>query len=109
MLVANVEDYKKGWMVGRFRPAAFRTDGWEFAHHYHDKGFVGEDHAHLCSTELNYIVYGSVRVKGKTLRRGDMFIFTPGEFCGKVEFLEDTDLIVLRNASGNDKEMVPEN
>lgn len=104
MLVANVKDYTKGWMVGEFRPAAYRTDGWEFAHHYHEKGFVGTDHMHRSSTEMNYIVFGVVRVKGKTLGRGDMFIFTPGEWCGKVEFLEDTDLIVLRNKGGNDKE-----
>lgn len=99
MLITNKSEYKAGWMIGDFVPSVLRTDAFEFAHHHYPKGFRGEDHAHIYMTEYNYIVRGSVMVKSRTLGAGDMFIFTHGEYCGEVIYLEDTDLIIIKTPS----------
>lgn len=99
MLVTNIKDFISGWMIGYFVPSVLRTDAFEFAHHSYPKTFVGRNHRHDRATEYNYIVSGRVIVKGKELTRGDMFVFTPGEYCGEVSYLEETDLIIIKSPS----------
>jgi hypothetical protein len=53
------------------------------------------DGTHKVTTELNYIVSGELKVNGKVMGAGDMWIYEPNEISN-VEFLEDSDLIVVR-------------
>ena len=99
MLVTNRGDYKAGWMIGSFTPAVLSTDAFEFAHHTYKAGFIGQNHKHQVATEYNYIVSGKVNVNGTIMASGMMFIFTPGEYCGDVTYLEDTELIIIKTPS----------
>lgn len=102
MLITNIKDYKAGWMMGNFNPSVLRTPYFELGHHTYPAAFKGDNHRHDMSTEYNYIVRGKADVNGKILSRGDMFIFTPGEYCGSVVYLEETDLIIVKSPSAPD-------
>lgn len=99
MLSTSIQDYKAGWMFGNFSPAVLKTTDFEMAHHTYEKGCIGRNHKHEIATEYNYVVNGEVNVNGKVFRRGDMFIFTPGEYCGDVTYNETTDLIIIKTPS----------
>lgn len=95
MLISNINKYKKGWFVGNFFPSIYRNDEFEVAHHKHKIGEPTFPHFHKLTTELNYIIKGQLKVSGKILKEGDMWIYEPNEISD-VEFLTDTELIIIR-------------
>jgi len=101
MKVYNIKDFAKGWIVGNFEPAVYQNPHVEVAHHFHEKGFVGDKHTHKIGTELTYLVRGALLASGEKLETGDMFVYYPDEIAD-VEFLEDTDLIVVKWPSVTD-------
>lgn len=98
MKVFNIDDMKGGWFVGDFDPSILRTDKFEVGLHQHKKGDDTHDHYHKQSTEINVIIKGKMIVNGRYLSSGDIFVFEPYT-VSEAEFLEDTDLIVVRDAS----------
>ena len=112
MDVKHIKDFTNGWFIGDFEPSLFKNPFFEVAHQHHPKGKIGDKHLHKLTTEVTYIVKGSMIIKDKRLRRdrtlstGNMFTFFPNE-VSDVEFLEDSDLIVVRWPSiPTDKYMV---
>jgi len=102
----NIKDFKAGWIVGDFEPSIFKNPFFELAHHTHKAGCDTHPHTHKVTTELNYIVRGSMMVSGQLLTSGDAWVYEPND-VSDVEFLEDTDLIILRWPSiPSDKYMV---
>ncbi|MBP9838871.1 MAG: hypothetical protein KBC84_09170 [Proteobacteria bacterium] len=95
MDVNNIKDFKIGWFIGNFEPTLFKTKDFEIAHHLYPKGMKSTPHTHKIATEVNYIVRGSLIATGQQLRSGDMFTYYPNEIS-EVEFLEDTDLIIIK-------------
>jgi quercetin dioxygenase-like cupin family protein len=98
MKVYNIEDMTRGWFVGNFDPAALKTDQFEVGYHRHKAGDPTQDHYHKESTEVSVILKGKILLNGKQLSSGDIFVFEPYT-VSEGEYLEDTDLIVVRNAS----------
>ena len=112
MDVKHINDFTNGWFIGAFEPSLFKNPFFEVAHQHHPKGKIGDKHLHKLTTEVTYIVKGSMIIKDKHLKRdrtlstGNMFTFFPNE-VSDVEFLEDSDLIVVRWPSiPTDKYMV---
>lgn len=101
MKTHNINDMVKGWFVGDFEPSVLKTNNFEVGHHKHKKGEPTQNHYHKQSTEINVIISGKMMVNGKELSKGDIFTFEPYEVA-EAEFLEDTELIVVRNASVTD-------
>lgn len=95
MKQANIADFKAGWFVGDFEPSIFKNPFFEVAHHKHKKGCETFPHFHKVTNELNYIVSGELKVDGKFMFAGDMWIYEPNE-VSKVEFLADSELIIVR-------------
>lgn len=110
MIFANINQFKMGWFIGDFEPTLLKNRAFEVAHHTYKKGFQSAPHTHWVATEYNYIVSGSLIAGGKTLGRGDIFVYEPGEISD-VTFLEDTDLIIIKNPSapGDKHEIVGSN
>ena len=98
MIISNINAYKNGWFIGDFEPSLLRTSAFEVAHHFYPKGFKGTPHVHKISTEYNYIVSGRLTASGKELCSGDFFIYEPMD-VSDVEFLEDTNLIIVKTPS----------
>jgi len=112
MDIRHIDDFTNGWFIGDFKPSLFKNPFFEVAHQHHKKGKIGDKHLHKLTTEVTYIVKGSMIIKDKHLKRdrtlstGNMFTFFPNE-VSDVEFLEDSDLIVVRWPSiPTDKYMV---
>ena len=95
MKEANIADFKAGWFVGDFEPSIFKNPFFEVGHHSHKKNDQTFPHYHQVTNELNYIVRGEMMVDKKHLKAGDMWIYEPWDISD-VEFLEDTDLMIIR-------------
>ena len=112
MEVKHIDNFTNGWFIGDFEPSLFKNPFFEVAHQHHPKGKIGDKHFHKLTTEVTYIVTGSIKINDLALNRerflkaGNMFTFFPNE-VSDVEFLEDSDLIVVRWPSiPTDKYMV---
>tara|TARA_A100000172_G_scaffold80681_1_gene70939 strand:+ start:1096 stop:1416 length:321 start_codon:yes stop_codon:yes gene_type:complete len=98
MKVHKIKDMTGGWFIGNFSPNVFKTKNFEVGYHVHKKGDPTQNHYHKQSTEINVITKGKMIVNNQHLKKGDIFIFEPYE-VSEAKFLEDTELIVVRNAS----------
>ena len=98
MKIFKISDMKGGWFVGDFEPSVLRTKNFEVGYHTHKKGDDTSNHYHKDSTEINVIIKGKMIVNKKELQAGDVFVFEP-YVVSEAEFLEDTELIVVRNSS----------
>ena len=98
MKVFKMSDMKGGWFIGDFTPSTLKTDRFEVGHHKHKKGDETHNHYHKDSTEINVIIIGKMVVNKKQLVAGDIFVFEP-YVVSETEFLEDTELIVVRDSS----------
>lgn len=107
MLRANIKDFIGGWFVGNFEPTLFKTRFIEVAHHKYTSGHKSDGHYHREATEINYIVKGRARVNGFELESGDIWVYFPCEITD-VEFLENTDLIIIKSPSCQDDKYYPE-
>ena len=95
MKVYNINDMKGGWFIGDFDPSVFKNCFFEVAHHQHEAGYRAEYHTHKIAQELTYILNGKMEVSGKTLQKGDIFIYEPYEVADAL-VIEDVDLIVVK-------------
>jgi hypothetical protein len=95
MKQSNINNFRGGWFVGDFEPSIFKNPFFEVAHHSHKKNDATFPHYHQVTNELNYIVRGEMMVDKKHLKAGDMWIYEPWDISD-VEFLEDTDLMIIR-------------
>lgn len=84
-----------GWIVGAFDPTVFKTKEFEVAHQHYKKGYKYPTHTHKLTTEINYIIKGSVIASGCKLSSGEIFVYSPGEKVS-IKFTENTDLIVIK-------------
>ena len=108
MKTFKIEDMHNGWFIGNFDPCVTKTKDVEVAHHFHEKGYKNDEgpHYHKKATEVNYIINGKVTVSGKQLTAGDIFVYEPRDISD-VQFLSDTDLIVIKMPSCiNDKFLI---
>ena len=105
MIINDIKNMKNGWFVGNFRPAAFSTEVCEVAHHSYKKGNIAKKHYHKISTEINYLLAGTMKVNGKTIEQGSIFILEPWE-TSDTEFLSDVELIIVKVPSSVDDKYV---
>lgn len=104
----NIEDMTGGWFVGDFEPTVFKTSDFEVCYKVHPKGEKWATHYHKKSTEINYLIRGSMRIQGQMINAGEIFVFEPFEIADP-EFLEECELIVVKTPSSkNDKYEVRE-
>jgi len=89
----------RGWFVGNFDKAIWRTDAFEVAYMFNPKGDLSEAHVHHISKELSLIIKGHVTINGEEFRDGDMFEIEPGETIGDCHYLEDTYTVCVKTPS----------
>jgi len=97
MKIDHIDNFFKGWFVGKFDPTLLKAN-FEVGYHRHKAGTTHGDHFHKLSTEINVIIEGTVIINGKTLGEGDIFIIYPYELS-LVEYPTDVKLIVVRDLS----------
>jgi mannose-6-phosphate isomerase-like protein (cupin superfamily) len=103
MKVSRIENYKGGWYIGNFNPAAYKTNGFEVSYKIHKKGEIWDWHYHEHLDEINLIIRGSMTIQGKILSSGDIFILEPMEIADP-EFIEDCEIVCIKSPNiTNDK------
>ena len=102
MKIYNYEEMKGGWFVGDFTPTAYNTSEFEVSYKIHPKNEKWDIHYHHTVTEINLIIRGKMIIQGKELTKGDIFILEPYEIADP-SFIEDTEIICIKNKSINDK------
>jgi quercetin dioxygenase-like cupin family protein len=98
----SIDRMKKGWFIGNFQPSVFMTKDFEIGHAKHKKGETNDGHHHKVATEINYLINGRIRISnGVTtviLYQGAIWI-TPPNTVYEIEFLDDSDIIVIKTPS----------
>lgn len=97
---------ERGWFVGSFEKAVFKTTDLEAGYQVNLKGETSKPHFHKIATEINLIVRGAVLINGELYTAGMGVIFYPNEVAECV-YLEDTETMVIKTPGAlNDKYLV---
>lgn len=111
-IVGRISDYakRKGWFFGQFSDnELLKSDLVEAAwQKISNKASSPDDkHFHTSSVEINIVVSGevSLTINGKniTFHKGDFLVVWPETIVENVKAGNDTELIVIRSPSINDK------
>jgi quercetin dioxygenase-like cupin family protein len=99
----NLEDMHKGWFVGNFEPAVFKTELFEVGTTFHPKGSSWDLHYHKKGTEITWLISGKMKIQETIVEAGEIFLIPPYEIADP-EFLEDCRVLVIKTPSDtNDK------
>ncbi len=98
MKVYNLKDYTRGWFIGDFEPSVLRTADFEVGLLNHSKGEYWAPHVHKLSDEFNLLIEGKMRICGKEINAGEIFVIEKNETADP-EFLEDCSVLVVKTPS----------
>lgn len=113
-IVGKVDDYagRKGWFFGHFAEnKLLESDQVEVSwQKISNKKASPEDrHLHTSSVEINIVINGEVSLainsKDFTFHKGDFWVIWPETIVDKVRSKQNTELIVIRAPSINDKKI----
>ncbi|HLC91497.1 MAG TPA: cupin domain-containing protein [Candidatus Saccharimonadales bacterium] len=111
-IVGHVSDYtkRKGWFFGSFMDEPLlQTDLAEVAWQQipNLKPSLDQTHFHTSSVEINIIIQGKMQItidgQQHELQKGDFYVIWPESVVSNITTDKDTELIVVRAPSINDK------
>ena len=102
MKIFKLQDMKKGWFAGDFKPTAYKTQDFEVSYRIHPAGEDWPMHTHTHTTEINLLISGQMNFQDRELSTGDIFIVEPWEISNPV-FHTDCAIVCVRTPSMNDK------
>ncbi len=85
----------RGWLIGDFEPSVLKTKGFEVGVLTHLKDEQWQEQYHPLGTEYNVLLKGSMKVCGKELSKGDIFVIEPNEVADPV-FHEDCTILCVK-------------
>jgi len=95
MKTHKLSEMYRGWFIGDFEPSILRTEQFEVGYLSHAKGENWPTHFHLKHAEFNLLVSGQMKIQGKNLFSGDIFILQPGEISDP-EFITDCQIVCVK-------------
>ena len=95
MKIKNIQDMKRGWLIGDFEPSILRTKDFEVGILTHKKGEFWSAHLHKESEEYNLLLDGKMEINGVLIEPGTIFIIEKNEIS-RPEFLEDCRVLVVK-------------
>jgi hypothetical protein len=106
MKVFELKDFDRGYFIGDFPKAIFRTNAFEVSLKFHKKGDKHERHYHRFTTEFILVVRGKLHVNGTYISQGQIFVLEP-YMVNEIEYLEDSELVIVKSPSlPNDREVI---
>jgi hypothetical protein len=105
MKLLRIDDMTRGWFVGNFSPTVHATPHFEVGYREYPPNHPPDPHYHPVVTEINLIVFGSLRLQNKILTKGDIFVLDPWEISN-AEYLETTGIVCVKYPSVNDKQVI---
>ena len=94
------ESGARGWFMGDFPEAVYRTQDFEVNWQNNAKGH-SPSHLHKVVTEIQLVTRGRMLVNGVVFEAGDICYLEPGDI-GQLEFLEDTETVCIKFPSRPD-------
>ena len=75
----RIEEFTKGWIIGNFDPAIYKTNEIEIGM----KNFLADEtepsHFQNIATEITMVSSGSIEINGSVFIEGDVILIEPGE------------------------------
>ena len=68
----KLKDFKKGWLVGDFEPAIFRSKDIEVGIKSYEAGVIEPKHVHKITKEFTIVLSGRVKMLGTEYKKGDV-------------------------------------
>tara|TARA_B100000902_G_scaffold399844_1_gene472956 strand:- start:7952 stop:9619 length:1668 start_codon:yes stop_codon:yes gene_type:complete len=91
----KMKDMFRGWYIGNFEPAAYKTKTFEAGYLIHKKGEMWDVHYHEHIKEINFLVKGKMILNDLEINEGDIFIIDKYEIACPI-FLEDCYIFVIK-------------
>jgi len=115
-IVGKVKDFakRKGWFFGQFADNELLKSNLVEVAWQKISGEIAtpeDKHIHITSVEINIVINGevSLTINGKdfTFHKEDFWIIWPETVIENVRAGENTELLIVRAPSINDKKMIP--
>jgi hypothetical protein len=87
----------RGWFIGDFPGAVFRTKEFEVTYQVNPRG-KSDSHYHKEITEITLIISGQQLCNGEIFSSGDICVLEPGDMS-QIEYLEETRLVTIKTPS----------
>lgn len=84
----------RGWFIGDFDQAVFRTKDFEVNHQVNEKGWE-KTHIHKIISEITLVIEGRMVVNGQLFEAGDIYILEAGDIS-QMEYLERTSTVTVK-------------
>ena len=97
MKVMKLDDFTRGWFVGNFEPAMYKTSQFEAGVLIHKAGESWPAHYHT-GVEINCLLAGTIKMHNMILEPGTVFMIEPFEVADP-EFLTDCVVVVVKTPS----------
>ena len=88
---------ERGWFVGDFAEAVFRTTDFEVGLQIHPRSYCAS-HYHIEITEITVVVSGKVLTNGIVFTAGKGYILYPNDIS-QMEYLEETTIVTIKTPS----------
>ncbi|MDD4981570.1 MAG: hypothetical protein WC329_03215 [Candidatus Omnitrophota bacterium] len=79
MRKSNLDKMIRGWFIGDFPRAVYRTTEFEVAVKSEKAGARVNKHFHKVASEITLVVRGIIRLNKKNFAKGDIIVIGPGE------------------------------
>jgi quercetin dioxygenase-like cupin family protein len=94
----KLNNFIKGWLVGDFEPALFKSKDVEVGVKYYKAGDKEENHYHKIATEYSIVLYGAIRMLNQTFKEGDIVTVLPN-IQNQFECIEDACVMIIKTPS----------
>ena len=88
------ESGARGWFIGDFPEAVFRTKNFEVNWQTNPRGH-GINHFHKVITEIQLVTRGRMLVNGVVFGPGDICTLEPGDIS-QIDYLEEVDTVAIK-------------
>lgn len=102
-----LEQFTKGWFVGRFEPTLVPTDEVEVAVKHYRAGEFEASHHHKIAVEITAVVAGRVRMSGEEIGAGEIVRISPGQSTDFCALTDATTVVVKLPSLSADKYLDP--
>ncbi len=103
MELHSLNQFTKGWFVGKFAPTLIDTGDVEVAVKHYRAGDSEPRHHHRVATEITAIISGTVRMNGREIGAGEIIKLAPGTAADFAAVTDAVTVVVKHPGASNDK------
>jgi hypothetical protein len=87
----------RGWFIGDFDGAVYRTKEFEVTYQKNPRGQTAS-HIHKLVYEITLVISGRQICNGEMFKAGDICVLEPGDIS-QIEYLEETEVVTIKTPS----------